>query len=356
MLFLRVVRQLVKVLFLGVGLGCAWVAFANDTPTVMTDAAPNTVESVPFAPSSVKPSLTDSKVPTALSSDCIRRDNEGRFLGWIDNQHCLLSYRTTETAQWLDSLFGQIEDKDDIVGRVRVVNDMSWLEGEGLTGAIRIRASVKLPNAKRRFRLVVSDEDDSLYNNRNAQDTTNSEKTTAAIRWLPDRDSRVSYSVDLGLHSEDVFGRIRLQRTWRTSHQSLFRLNETLRYGLKTEVKSVTQGDFERLLNPKTVLRLSSALQYWQNEPKPVGLRWSQDNSILHRISAQRSLAYGVTIEGIQQPHWQIISDRLFVLYRQSFWRSWLYYELEPQLVRDWQVDRDVKSLFVFRVEANFGN
>lgn len=299
--------------------------------------------------------VTTEQLPAPNTETCIQRDNEGRFLGWIDNQHCLLSYRTTETAQWLDSLFGQIEDNDDVIGRVRVINDMSWLEGEGLTGAIRIRASVKLPNAKRRFRLVISDEDDSLYNNRNLQDTTNGEKTTAAIRWLPDIDSRVSYSLDIGLHSDDVFSRMRLQRTWRTSHQSLFRLNETLRYGLKTEVKSVTQGDFERLLNPKTVLRLSSALQYWQNEPKPVGLRWSQDNSILHRISAQRSLAYGLTIEGIQQPHWQIISDRLFVLYRQSFWRSWLYYEIEPHLSRYREQNWDVKSSIVFRLEANFG-
>lgn len=289
------------------------------------------------------------------TNDCIKRDDEGRFLGWIDNQHCLVSYRATQTAQWLDSLFGQTEDSQDSIGRIRIINDMAWLESSGLAGKTRIRASVKLPNAKRRFRLVVSDEDDSLYANK-IPSTNNNETTSAAIRWLPNVVSRVKSSVDIGAHATDVFTRFRAQREWRISDDSIFRFRETLRYGAKTELKSVSQGEVERLLNDKTVLRLSTALQYWQNEPKPVGLRWSQDNSVLHKISTQKSVAYGVTIEGIQQPSWQVTSDRLFVLYRQSFWRSWLYYELEPQLVRDWTTDKDVKSLFVFRVEANFGN
>jgi hypothetical protein len=301
-------------------------------------------------------STVDSTL-SSNSSDCIQRDQEGRFLGWIDNQHCLVSYRATQTAQWLDNLFGQVEDSQDSIGRIRVINDLTWLESSGLTGKVRIRASVKLPNAKRRFRLVISDEDDSLYANRQDDPlSNNNEKTSAAIRWLPKVMSRVRYSVDIGAHSTDVFTRFRAERDWRISDDSIFRFKETVRYGVKTELKSVSQGEVERLLNDKTVLRLSTALQYWQNEPDPVGLRWSQDNSILHKIGTQKSLAYGITLEGVQQPSWRVNSDRFFVLYRQSFWRSWLYYELEPQLVRDWTMGKDIKSLFVFRIEANFGN
>lgn len=304
-----------------------------------------------------EPLVAESNLEAKTSNfaSCILHDDEGRFLGWMDNQHCLVSYRATQTAQWLDSLFGQTENSQDSIGRIRIINDFVWLEGSGLSGKTRIRASAKLPNAKRRFRLVISDEDDRLYPSSDTQ-TTSQESTSAAIRWLPNMVSRVKYSVDIGAHSTDVFTRLRAQREWRISDNSIFRLRESLRYGLKTELKSVTQGEVERLLNDKTVLRLGTAVQYWQNEPDPVGLRWSQDNSILHRISRQKSLAYGLTLEGIQQPSWQVSSDRLFVLYRQSFWRPWLYYELEPQLVRDWTNQKDVKSLLVFRVEANFGN
>ncbi|MCP5175258.1 MAG: hypothetical protein H6996_09155 [Moraxellaceae bacterium] len=297
-----------------------------------------------------------SNQSSAISTSCIKRDDEGRFLGWVDNQHCLVSFRATQTAQWLDSLFGQSEDSQDSIGRIRIINDLIWTEGSGLSGKTRIRASAKLPNAKRRFSLVISDEDDRLYPNSGTQTTTQSETTSAALRWLPNIASQVKYSVDLGAHSTDVFTRLRAQREWRITNNSIFRLRESVRYGLKSELKSVTQAEVERLLNDKTVLRLSSAVQYWQNEPDPVGLRWSQDNSVLHRISRQKSIAYGLTLEGVQQPSWQVSSDRLFVLYRQSFWRPWLYYELEPQLVRDWTQHKDVTSLLVFRIEANFGN
>lgn len=318
----------------------------------------NAEENLPIIQIEKAPAITEPIAATAIkTNNCISRDEEGRFLGWVDNQHCLVSYRATQTAQWLDSLFGQVEDNEDSIGRIRIVNDFVWLEGSGLSGKTRIRASVKLPNAKRRFRLVISDEDDALYPNNTANSPTNTnEKTSAAVRWLPNITSKVTYSIDIGAHSTDVFSRFRAQREWRISDDSIFRFKETLRYGVKTEVKSVSEAQVERLINEKTVLRLSSALQYWQNEPDPVGLRWSQDNSVLHRISANKSVAYGVTMEGVQQPSWQINSDRLFVLYRQSFWRSWLYYEVEPQLVRDWTTGKDVKSVLVFRIEANFGN
>ena len=111
----------------------------------------------------------------------------------------------------------------------------------------------------------------------------------------------------------------------------------------------------ERLLNDKTVFRLGNALQYWQNEPDPVGFRWSQDWSILHRLGQQKTISYGVIFEGTQNPRWQLNSDSLFVLYRQSFWRSWLYYEIEPHLSRYREQNWDVKSSIVFRLEANFG-
>lgn len=303
--------------------------------------------------------------PTPLSNStdntyqdtCIQHDDAGRFLGWIDNQHCFLSTQATQTAQWLDGLFAQQEDTQHIAkGRIRIINDFAWLEGDGLSASVRIRASLKLPNAKRRFHLVISDEADTLNAEHKPPVVDNeSYQTSAAIRWIPDVISRVKYSVDIGAHATDIFARFRAQRAWQVSDNSTLRFRQLLRYGLKSETKAVSELETERLLSPSSVLRLGASVQYWQNEPKPVGLRWSQSNSILHRISRHRSIAYGVTVDGVQQPHWQVANDRLFVLYRQSVWRSWLYYELEPQLVRDWTTDKSVKTLFVFRLEANVG-
>ena len=322
--------------------------------TVVSSEDSPAVPVVDEIPISVPESSKKTSEPLA---DCISRDAEGRFLGWVDSQHCLLSNRTTTTAQWFDGLFGHAADLGDAKLRLRIINDFNWYEADGLSAKIRFRATAVLPNAKRRLRLIVSDDEDTLHPERNQLTTDSVEpKTSAAIRWIPDYVSRVKYSFDIGVHSTpDIYVRARGQRTWRVSDSAIITAIETIRYGVEEEGKSLTQVSIERLLNDKTVFRLGNALQYWQNEPKPVGMRWSQDWSILHRLGQQKTISYGVVFEGVQQPHWQLDSDSLFVLYRQSFWRSWLYYEIEPHLSRYREQNWDVKSSIVFRLEANFG-
>lgn len=352
---------------------CSPVIQADDAP--VTEVAPYLwiAETTPVQPDSAPLAGQPANAPVASESppiakpaiiadpvlfDCISRDAEGRFLGWVDSQHCLLSNRTTMTAQWFDSLFGNWYDARAAKVRVRVINDLNWFEGEGPSAELRLRATALLPNAKRRLRLVVSDDEDTLNPERNQfNQRSDSPKTSAAVRWMPDTLSKVKYSFDIGLHSTpDLFARIRAQRQWRVSDNSVLNFRETLRYGVKEEGISISQLQVERLLNPKTVFRWSNAIQYWQNEPKPVGLRWSDDWSILHRLSQQKSISYGVVFEGVQQPNWRVESDSLFVLYRQAFWRSWLYYEVEPHLTRYRDENWDVQSSIVFRLEANFGD
>lgn len=339
-------------------------AFAADEPLNLTlpEPAPVNNEVIPPVVVTEEKATVGNESPQTNSApiiDCINRDAEGRFLGWIDSQHCMLSNRTTTTAEWFDGLFAHANTNDtsDAKLRLRVINSLNWYEADGLSANVSFRASAILPNAKRRLRLVVSDDEDTLHPERN-QLTTNSPepKTSAAIRWVPNYISRVKYTFDIGVHSTpDIYVRARGQRSWRVSDSTIINAIETLRYGIEEEGKSLTQLSVERLLNDKTVFRVGNALQYWQNEPKPVGMRWSQDWSILHRLGQQKTISYGVIFEGVQRPSWQLESDSIFVLYRQSFWRSWLYYEIEPHLSRYREQNWDVKSSVIFRVEANFG-
>lgn len=329
----------------------ASVDAAQDAPPLDTTALTDALRGV----ENPRPVL--AAPTTAPVVDCISVDAEGRFMGWVDSQHCRLSNRTTMTAQWFDGLFGHHYEPTQAKIRLRLVNDFNWFEGQGLSAKTRFRASAVLPNAKKRLRLVVSDDEDTLHPERNQlgppEDTP---KTSAAIRWIPDTLSRVKYSFDIGLHSTpDIYARIRAQRLWRLSDSSIVTFIETMRYGVKEEAKSISQLEIERLLNRKTVFRLGNAIQYWQKEPEPVGLRWTQDWSILHRLGQQKTISYGVIFEGVQQPSWQLGSDSVFVLYRQSFWRPWLYYEVEPHLTRYREQNWDVVSSIIFRLEANFG-
>lgn len=298
-----------------------------------------------------------SVAPTPVSEpvrDCIQRDAEGRFTGWLDDQHCMLSGRTTSAAQWFDGLFGGWYGPDDARMRLRVVTYQKWDEDLGFHTGVAFRATAVLPNARKRVRLVVSDEEDLLHSAVEA--VHNDPRTSAAIRWMPDFASRVKYSFDIGLHSTpDLYARMRAQRVWRLSDSSLVRFTETLRYGVKEEGRSLTELDLERALDDNSVFKVANVLQYRRIEPEPTGMHWGQDWVLLHRLGPQKALSYGITFDGVQQPDWSISTRGVFLLYRQSFWRPWVYYEIEPHLTRARNTRWDRTPSVTLRLEAQFG-
>lgn len=289
--------------------------------------------------------------------DCLQRDPEGRFLGWLDSQHCIISSRTAATAQWFDGLFGSWYGPEEAKVRLRVIVSERWDENLGLHAGNSIRASAILPNAKRRIKLVVGDDEDLLHR---GQDLVNSlpgvSSTSAAIRWFPDIFSHVKYTFDLGVHSSpDIYTRVRARRMWHLGDDSVLHFTETLKYGVNDKTRSTTQLDAERALDDKTAFLLSNALYYWEREPDPVGLRWAQNWVILHRVSQKRSVSYGFIFEGVQQPDWHLESKGVFALYRQSFWRPWLYAEIEPHLTRRKDTAWEAVPSVILRLEAQFG-
>lgn len=348
---------------LWVGLGLLMVGSAG-AETGAEETGPAPVEAV--TPAETAPAAAIEPAPvippetTAVMRappDCLQRDEQGRFAGWLDAQHCVLSDRATVTARWFDGLFGEWYGPDDARVRVKAVTTLHLVEGEGLQSGFSLRASAVLPNARRRMRLIITDEEDELRKEPSGSVVDGAlNATSAAIRWLPEHTSRVRYTFDIGLRSTpDIYARLRARREWRISDESLFRTTQTLRYGAREEGRVLSQFEAERALDDKTVLLLSNTLQYWQNEPDPVGLRWAQDLVMLHRLGDQSSISYGWRHQGVQQPQWSLETRDLFVRYRKNVWRPWFYYEVEPHLTRVREHGWDTESSIIFRLEAQFG-
>lgn len=348
----------------GVSVGCfqiqrtglavlAVVVMGHALTAVADEPVSAPVAAAPVVSANVETSGPQASVAGPIR-DCIQRDAEGRFMGWLDDQHCMLSGRTTSAAQWFDGLFGGWYGPDDARMRLRVVTYQKWDENLGFHTGAAFRAIAVLPNARKRIRLVVSDEEDLLHS---AVEAVNSDpRTSAAIRWIPDLASRVKYSFDIGVHSTpDLYARVRAQRLWRLSDSSLVRFTETLRYGVKEEGRALTGLDLERALDDNSVFKVASVLQYRQIEPESTGMRWGQDWVLLHRLGSQKALSYGFTFDGVQQPDWSISTRGVFVLYRQSFWRPWVYYEIEPHLTWSRNTRWDRTPSMTLRLEAQFG-
>lgn len=294
------------------------------------------------------------------AGNCISRDSAGRFMGWMDHQHCVYSGRSLASARWFDDLFGDWHD-DEATLLVRVISELGFAESESPGGNIRVRASADLPNAKRRLRLVITDDSDRdegvAGQDALSQLNRTSSQVSAALRLIPFERARFKSDFDLGVRGlgpPDVFARARVRNNWNISRNSILRFGQTFRYGSDSEGRSISQLDLERMLDENSVARISSAYQYDQQDAEH-DFNWGHGISLSHALGASRSLGYGFTLSGHTAPNWRGENYGPWVVFRSSFLRPWLFYELEPRLT--WYRDQDWDSVasVVLRLEVQLG-
>lgn len=305
------------------------------------------------------PSLsTQEPIPGAGAGNCVRRDEHGRFMGWVDRQQCVFSGRAMVTARWLDDFFGDWHDDEaTMVARLRA--HTVWTESEGLQTKLSVHAHLSLPNARRRLRLIISDEADESpagqeFRRQFGRDDT---RVSAALRWIAlDRDGLVS-NFDIGARGfdpMDIFARYRLGKTWSLSEDAIARLSQTLRYGSDTKERYTPVLDFERALDERSVLRLTNYYDY-RHEAASEGFAWTHGVSFSRALHNSRSYSYGFSVDGLTRPDWRGESYGPWFIYRRPCLRPWIYCEVEPHYTfyrdRDW----DGLASLVMRVEMQFG-
>lgn len=301
---------------------------------------------------------TPLPIPRRGAGNCVRRDGQGRFLGWMDHQQCVFSGRALVTARWVDDFFGDWYD-DEATMMARLVFHTALTESDGLDTKVTLRASADLPNAEHRLRLIITDETDETRFSQDGRRQLGQEdsRVSAALRWLAhDRDGLES-SFDIGVRGidpPDLFARYRLRKTWSLTDDSIARLSQTLRYGSDTRERYTPVLDFERVVGDRSVLRLSNYYDY-RAETREDGFNWSHGLSLSKSLANSRSFSYGWSVMGHTRPEWRGESHGPWVIYRRPFLRPWLYYELEPHYT--WYRERNWEGLVsvIVRLEVQFG-
>lgn len=335
-------------------LGVVAPAVADDAVVTVAEPAADTRAPEPW-PARPEEILSVTAQPTA----CVRRDAGGRFAGWIDYKHCVVSGRTTASARWLDDLFGDWHD-DEATLRLRVIAELGKDEESVLKGNLRVRGVADLPNAFTRLRLVLSDDESDGA-------TTNGDNPAApvlgrfrdnaalALRWVPFSGLGFKTDVDLGLRSTpEVYARWRLRQQWQLGQDQLLRLGQTFRYGYESQGVSISQLEAERAFDANSTLRIGTVWRAEEAETA-VGFQWSHGLSLQHMVGSDGSLSYGWAVAGLTRPHYRRESHGPWLVWRQSLWREWLFYEIEPRITYYRRLGfEDVASLVV-RLEVQFG-
>jgi hypothetical protein len=125
------------------------------------------------------------------------------------------------------------------------------------------------------------------------------------------------------------FVRSRIQHTYHISDVALARVGETLFVNNTSGAGETTEVSLERSLDNKTLLR-------WANtgtvSRESRGLEWVTDLTLINELSSLSAITVAGSIFGNTNLDDVISNYRILARYRRNFLRSWLFYELEPEI------------------------
>jgi hypothetical protein len=229
-----------------------------------------------------------------------------------------------------------------------------------------VRLNLALSKINDRFRLIIAGEDEpepatqSLPRDPGSpgfdRTTPNTHFVNTELRYDLIRTPALQLFLGAGVRVKlpfEAFARSRLDYLHTFNDTTIIRFGETLFVKNSDLLGETTEITLEKLLDRGTILRWSSA---GTTSQEIRGLEWGSELSLIRELSPRSAVtvtggAYGNTSSNTIGNNY-----RLLALYRQNFLRSWLFYELEPELF--WQRnDRNPDAptfAITFRLEIVF--
>ncbi len=322
----------------------------NSTNTALdVNKAAEASDDEPFVPS---PSIL-SNVGTAVDSARDRVSN--RFSGFIDQ---------------VDNYLGDespTEEPNASWARVRVDTVQQNEEGVDLKGTVKLR--VVLPKSQRRFRLLLSTEDDdasatnSDASQRESISTNNEGDVSLALRFIRTARDNAFVNYDLGARIRDdkaqVFVRINAayQHDWRWGFKN--RLSNNLLYFSSSGYENRIRYDMRRPLFNRDRFYFRNAAEIgWREGFK--GASIGETIGVYAELSPRKAIAleaitgYNTSLNDGNTDRFPGVEAR--IRFRHSVWRSWFFYEIWPTV--SWSASNDFKQAFggLIRLEVTFGN
>ena len=261
---------------------------------------------------------------------------------WVDRTHSLVERNLFDTVVWFDHFFG---DERIVVSEwpesyMRWVNDLRWDEEERFSARSRIRASLRLPRLKKRWRLVISGETRGDPNALTPEDPGNpgldvgSRVRTGSTELVYDilRTPRSILDAGAGVRVKippDAFVRTRFQHARPIALKTLGRFTATAFWDARDGFGESNQVDLERWLAVPTLLRWSNSFNISEITN---GWEWGTELSLLHKISSKSAITFAGGASGSTRPAWIAQNYRVLTRYRRNVFRKWLFLEGEPDV------------------------
>lgn len=340
-------RARILALYVMIVLMCAGIAAAEDQPPV--EPAPS---EVPLTSPVVE---APRGGPTGISAS-------------VDESHDDLQRNILEQVIRLDSFFGNVttEHQQKAAYQLRWRNSLRVEHDGQLKFGTTVRVNLQLSRINERLRLVIAGEDEPGQSSSSLPQDPGSpgfDRSSQSIRiantelryslvQTPSLDIFIGAGVRLIIPPE-AFVRGRFQYTHKISEVTLLRASETLFVKNLGRLGETSEIDLERLLNRSTLLRWANVGTF-SDEIK--GMEWGTELSLIRELSPRSGITLAAGVYGNSSNTDGVGNFRILARYRRNFLRSWLFYELEPEVSWPRQAGGSYPAnfAFTFRIEVMF--
>jgi hypothetical protein len=330
---------------------CAGISIAGDGMTAVPSSA-----TAAAAPSVSEPAGSDL-------------NKEPIFIGTaVDETHAGLERNILEQVVRLDNFFGNVrtENRQKSEYQLRWRNSTRVEQNGHVRFGATLWANVQLSRINDRLSIVLSGENEpepfssSLPEDPGSPGYDRSSPTTrmanSELRYslvqTPSLDIFLGAGVRFALPPEP-FVRGRFQYTRKISDASLLRCGETLFVKKSDVIGETSEIDLERLLNRNTLVR-------WANtgtvSSEITGMEWGSELSLIRELSPRSGITLTGGVYGNTRINVVVENYRILSRYRRNFLRSWLFYELEPEISWPRRADGSFPTnlAVTFRLEVMF--
>lgn len=267
---------------------------------------------------------------------------------WVDKQHQNVKRILHSWSNKIDSWIDEPDPNKPASANLRIMFDNEWNRYDGYSIKPRVRAKIKLPALKRKFSVVIGDEDldnqsrDKNQLHRNYREPLKNDKkydrkqskndnASLALRWSDGIEALgIETDLDLGIRSgADIFVRAKAAKLWQITEPYSVRFEQIYRYGinskhyLRTNLENRFVETAHRSLNNHTYLQ-------YTNDVSEL-LLWGNSSYRQHTYSNFKQLNYGINIGGdIKHKQPKLNYYGPFINWRQPILREWLF--IQPEL------------------------
>lgn len=303
-----------------------------------------------------EPTYDERAASTATANQA--NPDQSKQASWLDKSHAYASHSTDTLANWIDDFFGVPRaDFESAYTSLRLSFENEWEDTEGNDSNVRLRGKVHLPKINERLSLIFTDDENEESENVDTginAVTGKKENTKVGLQYNIQDDKRSRLDFSVGIRSSlkgKANVRYRYQVPW--GQKYTHRFTEML-YFIDGEGFGVRSGyELDRTIDENRLLRWANNLKFSEDTD---GVHWSTRLLLGERLDEQSAISYFIWSGGETRPNYLTTSYGIGARYRRTFYRPWLFYELEPAYAwkrEEIQDDREGVVVFTARIEIN---